>query len=429
GAPLALVLLPFLAAGLASPILGRARIDRLGSAAREASGAMNAHAVDSVQGLAELLAFQATAARGAAFTALARQYAEARLPLLRDLARQASWQEMATGAGGLAVIWTGAALAASGRLDAGILPLLTLLAMSAFVPIWEIAQVGRQLADSLGAARRLHAIHAEPVPVRDGDGVAAGAVGTLASSPPGVELLEVSFTYPGRVEPALRDVSLSVPAGTTAAIVGPSGAGKSTLAALLLRFWDPDRGAVRLAGADARQYRLDDLRGRVALVAQDTYLFHLTLRENILLARPGASEAEIAAAVERASLGEFVAALPEGPDTVVGERGTRLSGGQRQRVAIARAFLKDAPILILDEATSHLDVVNEQAVHEALERLARHRTTLIIAHRLSTVRRADEIIVLDAGRLVEVGPHAALLARGGLYARLVSRQLAAAPAG
>ena len=168
---------------------------------------------------------------------------------------------------------------------------------------------------------------------------------------------------------------------------------------------------VRLGGADARRYRLDDLRGRVALVAQDTYLFHLTLRENILLARPGASEREIATAVERASLGEFVAALPEGLDTVVGERGTRLSGGQRQRVAIARAFLKDAPILILDEATSHLDVVNEQAVHEALERLARHRTTLIIAHRLSTVRRADEIIVLDAGRVVESGPHAALLAR------------------
>jgi ATP-binding cassette subfamily C protein CydCD len=429
GAALALVLLPFLAAGLASPILGRSRIDRLGSAAREASGAMNAHAVDSVQGLAELLAFQGTAARGAAFTALARQYAEARLPLLRDLARQASWQEMATGAGGLAVIWTGAALAASGRLDAGILPLLTLLAMSAFVPIWEIAQVGRQLADSLGAARRLHAIHAEPVPVRDGEGVPSGAGVTGGAGAPAVEVRDVSFTYPGRVEPALRDVSLWVSAGTTAAIVGPSGAGKSTLAAVLLRFWDPDRGMVRLGGADARCYRLDDLRGRVALVAQDTYLFHLTLRENILLARPGASEPEIAAAVERASLGEFVAALPEGLDTVVGERGTRLSGGQRQRVAIARAFLKDAPILILDEATSHLDVVNEQAVHEALERLARHRTTLIIAHRLSTVRRADEIIVLDAGRVVESGPHAALLARGGLYARLVSRQLAAAPAG
>jgi len=424
GGALALVLLPFLVVGLLSPVLGRGRIDRLGAAAREAAGAMNAHAVDSVQGLGELLAFQAAPARGVAFGGLARRYAEARAPLLRDLALQASLQEIATGAGGIAVIWTGAALAGAGRLDAGLLPLMTLLAMSAFVPIWEIAQVGRQLADSLGAARRLHAIHAEPVPVTDGPGAAP----ELDAATPAVELAGVTFTYPGRVRPALDAVSLRVPAGSTAAIVGPSGAGKSTVAALLLRFWDPERGHVRYGGVDARSYRLDDLRGRVALVAQDTYLFHLTLRDNVALARPEATPAEIELAVERSALGEFVAALPEGLDTVVGERGTRLSGGQRQRVAIARAFLKDAPVLILDEATSHLDVVNERAVHDALERLARHRTTFIIAHRLSTVSRADQIVVLDEGRVVESGPHAALLARGGLYARLVSRQLAGATA-
>jgi ATP-binding cassette subfamily C protein CydCD len=422
---LALVLLPFLALGLLSPILGRGRIDRLGAAAREASGAMNAHAVDSVQGLGELLAFGAAPARGAAFARLARAYADARLPLLRDLAIQASLQEVATGVGGLAVIWTGAVLVARGRLDAGLLPLMTLLAMSAFVPIWEIAQVGRQLADSLGAARRLHAVHAEPVPVTDGPGAAPRD----DPATPAVELRDVTFTYPGRLRPALADVSLCVPSGTTAAIVGPSGAGKSTIAALLLRFWDPARGEVRYGGEDARRYRLDDLRGRVALVAQDTYLFHLTLRENVALARPDATPAEIDLAVERAALAEFVAALPDGRETVVGERGTRLSGGQRQRVAIARAFLKDAPVLILDEATSHLDVVNERAVHDALERLARDRTTFIIAHRLSTVSRADQIVVLDEGRVVETGSHAALLARGGLYARLVSRQLAGAPAG
>jgi ATP-binding cassette, subfamily B, bacterial len=424
-AVLALVLLPFLAVGLLSPVLGRGRIDRLGAAAREASGAMNAHAVDSVQGLGELLAFQAAPARGGAFAALARQYAEARLPLLRDLAVQASLQEIATGVGGLAVILTGAVLAAAGRLDAGLLPLMTLLAMSAFVPIWEIAHVGRQLADSLGAARRLHSVHAEPVPVTDGP----GATPVDDAAVPAVELRSVTFTYPGRIRPALHDVSLTVPAGTTAAIVGPSGAGKSTVAALLLRFWDPDRGQVRLGGQDARRYRLDDLRGRVALVAQDTYLFHLTLRDNVALARPEATRPEIDLAVDRAALGEFIDALPDGLDTVVGERGTRLSGGQRQRVAIARAFLKDAPVLILDEATSHLDVVNERAVHDALERLARDRTTFIIAHRLSTVSRADQIVVLDEGRVVEAGPHAALLARGGLYARLVSRQLAGTPAG
>ncbi len=397
---LALVLLPFLAVGLLSPVLGRGRIDRLGAAAREASGAMNAHAVDSVQGLGELLAFQAAPARGMAFAALARRYAEARLPLLRDLALQASLQEVATGVGGLAVIWTGAVLAASGRLDAGLLPLMTLLAMSAFVPIWEIAQVGRQLADSLGAARRLHAIHAEPVPVVDGP----GATPLLGAATPAVELREVTFTYPGRARPALDGVSLVVPEGSTAAIVGPSGAGKSTVAALLLRFWDPDLGHVCLGGHDARRYRLDDFRGRVALVAQDTYLFHLTLRDNVALARPDATPPEIDLAVERAALGEFVAALPDGLDTVVGERGTRLSGGQRQRLAIARALLKDAPVLILDEATSHLDVVNERAVHDALERLARDRTTFIIAHRLSTVSRADQIVVLDEGRVVEADP-------------------------
>ena len=425
GAMLALVLFPFLALGLLSPVLGRERIDRLGAAAREASGAMNAHAVDSVQGLGELLAFGATPARGAAFARLAHDYAEARLPLLRDLAIQASLQEVATGVGGLAVIWTGAVLVAGGRLDAGLLPLLTLLAMSAFVPIWEIAQIGRQLADSLGAARRLHAVHAEPVPVTDGPGAAP----RHDPATPAVELDGVTFTYPGRRRPALVDVSLRVSVGSTAAIVGPSGAGKSTVAALLLRFWDPARGEVRYGGEAARRYRLDDLRGRVALVAQDTYLFHLTLRENVALARPGATPAEIDLAVDRAALAEFVAALPDGLETVVGERGTRLSGGQRQRVAIARAFLKDAPVLILDEATSHLDVVNERAVHDALERLARDRTTFIIAHRLSTVSRADHIVVLDEGRVVEAGPHAALLARGGLYARLVSRQLAGVPAG
>src|SRR5262249_46460412 len=199
---------------------------------------------------------------------------------------------------------------------------------------------------------------------------------------------------------------------------------KTTIANLFLRFWDPGTGVVRLNGHDLRQYRLDELRGRIALVAQDTYLFNDTLRNNILIARPTAGEAEVAEAVAKASLDDFVRALPEGLDTLVGERGAQLSGGQRQRVAIARAFLKDAPVLILDEATSHLDAVNEQAVREALALLARDRTTLVIAHRLSTVRDADQIIVLDGGRVAEVGHPDTLPTGGGLYARLVSRQLA-----
>jgi ATP-binding cassette, subfamily B, bacterial len=419
GAALVLVLVPFLLYTALVPVLGRSRIDRLSSRAREASGDLNAHVVDTVQGLAEIVAYRRVTAWGEALGAKARRFYELRLPFLRDLARQTAFQETATGLGGLAVIAAGAWLVHQGRMDAASLPLLTLLALSAFVPLWEIAQVGRQLADTLGAARRLSAVEAEPIPVTDGPGVPASpARGGLA-----VELADVRFTYPGRTRPALDGVSLRIQDGSTVALVGPSGAGKTTVASLLLRFWDPQSGVIRLFGHDLRQYQLDELRRRIALVAQDTYLFNDTLRANVLLARPDADTAALDLAIERAALHELVAALPDGLDTVVGERGAQLSGGQRQRVAIARAFLKDAPVLILDEATSHLDAVSEAAVRSALERLARDRTTLVIAHRLSTVRDADAIVVLDDGKLVEVGRHAELLARGDLYAHLVARQL------
>jgi ATP-binding cassette, subfamily C, bacterial CydCD len=419
GGALVLVLIPFLLYTALVPVLGRSRIDRLSSRAREASGDLNAHVVDTVQGLAEIVAYRRVAAWGEALGAKARRFYELRLPFLRDLARQTAFQETATGLGGLAVIAVGAWLAHQGRMDAASLPLLTLLALSAFVPLWEIAQVGRQLADTLGAARRLSAVETEPIPVNDGPGVpAAPARGGLA-----VELADVRFTYPGRTLPALDGVSLRIKDGSTVALVGPSGAGKTTVASLLLRFWDPQSGVIRLFGHDLREYHLDELRKRIALVAQDTYLFNDTLRANVMLARPDADDAALGLAIERAALHDLVTELPDGLDTVVGERGAQLSGGQRQRVAIARAFLKDAPVLILDEATSHLDAVSEAAVRSALERLAQDRTTLVIAHRLSTVRDADAIVVLDDGKLVEVGRHAELLARGDLYAHLVARQL------
>ena len=421
GWPIALALLPFLAWAALTPVLARSRIDTLGSRAREVSGDLTAHAVDSVQGLSEIVAFRHVRARGEEFGAKAREYMRVRMPFLHDLALQTSFQEVATGLGGLAVVGAGAALVSAGRLDSAIVPLLTLLALSAFVPVWEIAQVGRQLADTLGSARRVHAVHAEPTPVTDGPGVRAGA-----ASGPALEMSLVSFTYPGRRRRALTEVTFAVPRGSTVALVGPSGAGKTTVASLFLRFWDPDSGTVRLDGHDLREYGLDELRRRIALVAQDTYLFNDTLRNNVLLARPDATETEVMAAVEQAALTEFVEGLPDGLETVVGERGAQLSGGQRQRVAIARAFLKDAPILILDEATSHLDAVSEQAVRGALDLLARSRTTLVIAHRLSTVRNAHRIIVLEDGRVAETGTHRELLDKGGLYAHLVSRQLASA---
>jgi ATP-binding cassette subfamily C protein CydCD len=426
GWPMALAVLPFLAYAALSPVLGRARIDRLSGRAREASGELNAHAVDSVQGLAEIVAFQQEARRGDALAARARAYADARMPFLADLARQSAMQDVATGLGGLAVTIVGAALVASGRLEAAMLPLLTLLAMSAFVPVWEIAQVGRQLADTLAATRRVHAVHGEPVLIADGPGVVLP--GPRREEAAAIALHDVTFTYPGRARPALSQVSFTVPAGATVALVGPSGAGKTTIASLLLRFWDPASGSITLAGHDLRAWSLDDLRRHIALVAQDTHLFNDTLGGNIRIARPEATDALVTAAIERASLAPLVRALPEGLETRVGERGLQLSGGQRQRVAIARAFLRDAPVLILDEATSHLDAVNEQVVQEALLSLARARTTIVIAHRLSTVRAADQIVVLDEGRVVEQGRHDELLRHRGLYARLVSRQVAAAVA-
>ena len=485
GWEMALALVPFLAVVALSPFLARHRIDTLGSRAREAFGDMNAHAVDTIQGLSEIIAFQRTRTRAAEFVARIERHTGLRLPFFSDLTRQTAVLEAATGLGGLVVVVTGAYLTGTGALEPALLPMFTLLAMSAFLPVSEIAHIGRQLADTLGATRRLYAVHNEVEAVKDGPGVDAEPRATSADpravtvlyprgdgprgeevagrdgaqrpatgsathlrpagrahgvgAPPApridtssraggieIEVHDVEFSYFGNRRLALDRATFTVPAGRTLALVGPSGAGKTTAAHLLMRFWDPGSGVIRFDGHDLREYRVDDLRDRVALVTQDTYLFNETLRSNILLAKPEATEGELDDAVRRASLDAFVEALPEGLETRVGERGVRLSGGQRQRVAIARAFLKDAPVLILDEATSHLDAVNEQAVRHALEELMSDRTTIVIAHRLSTVRNADRIVVLDAGRTEETGSHDELIARGGLYSRLVGRQMTAA---
>ena len=422
GWQMAAALMPFLAVVILSPFLMRGRIDELGSRAREALGDLNAHSVDTIQGLGEITAFQQEPERGRQFIERVKIHHDLRLPFFSDLTIQTSILEAVTGLGGLIVIVTGVGLVAEGSIERTILPLMSILAMSAFLPVSEIANIGRQLADTLGSTRRLHAVEQEVVTVTDG----AGVDDATARGDGGVSLSldHVFFSYAGTKRPALADVSLDVPAGGMIALVGPSGAGKTTMANLFMRFWDPDQGVIRMNDRDLRDYELDDLRERIALVAQDVYLFNDTLRANVLIAKPDANDLDLSEALERASLTEFVAGLPDGWDTPVGERGMRLSGGQRQRVAIARAFLKDAPVLILDEATSHLDAINEQTVRAALQDLMSDRTTIVIAHRLSTIRNADLIIVMADGRVAETGTHDVLLAKRGLYARLVSRQLA-----
>jgi ATP-binding cassette, subfamily B, bacterial len=245
-----------------------------------------------------------------------------------------------------------------------------------------------------------------------------------------ISLSNVVFSYPSRPDTrAIDDISLNVASGETVALVGPSGAGKSTLIQLLLRFYDPASGTIRVDGVDIREVAPEALRSRIGLVPQETVIFGATARENIGYGRPGAAPEEIEAAGRAAQADAFIRELPEGYDTFLGERGTRLSGGQRQRIAIARALLKDPPILLLDEATSSLDAESERAVQEAMETLMRGRTTLIIAHRLATVLKATRIVVLDRGRIVDSGRHDELVRRDPLYARLADLQFVEAAPG
>jgi ABC-type multidrug transport system fused ATPase/permease subunit len=240
-----------------------------------------------------------------------------------------------------------------------------------------------------------------------------------------IEFVGVHFAYDAD-QPILTDVSLSAKLGELVAIVGPSGAGKTTLVNLIPRFYDPSRGAVLIDGVDVRAVTLHSLRAQMGIVTQETILFDDTIANNIAYGRSDIDPSRIEEAARLANADEFIAALPEGYRTRIGERGVRLSGGQRQRIAIARAILKDPPILILDEATSSLDAESERVVQEALDRVMEHRTTFVIAHRLSTILRADKILVLKDGTIVETGTHASLLARQGIYAQLYETQLKAA---
>jgi ATP-binding cassette subfamily B protein len=410
-----LVIVPILAIGRRVRVLSRASQDRLADTSGLAGETLAAVAMVQAFTLERLQSERyATAVESAFATGVRRIRVRALLTVTAIL--------FIFGAVTL-VLWIGTQSVLAGEMSGGQLGQFLLYAIFAAGSAAGLSEMWGEVQRAAGAMERL----SELLETRPQVVVVADPVALPAKSSGRIEFRDVSFRYPSRpVSPAVDRFSLSIASGENVAIVGPSGAGKSTLFQLLLRFYDPQSGAIAIDGVDIAQAEPAAVRGRVGLVPQETVIFGTTARENIRYGRPGASDAEIEAAAAAAAADAFIRQLPQGYETFLGERGTRLSGGQRQRIAIARAILKNPPILLLDEATSSLDAESEQLVQQALERLMRDRTTLIIAHRLATVLKAHRIVVMEQGRIVDIGTHAELLGRDSVYARLAELQFGAA---
>lgn len=392
----------------------------LGERLRGQQALLNSQVLDTIQGMKEILSFGYSRQRieelsenSAALLALQARQA-------RNIGLQSAAKISIVSAGILAVLLCASILVRQNSLAPGFLPITMILASSVFLSITSVVEISKQLSLTRAAARRLFLLLDEQPAVRDESGLDPAV--PIESIEPSISLQDVSFRYAPDEPLILSSISLEIPAGSTVALVGTSGAGKSTVINLMLRFWDPEAGRILLGGSDLRCYPMMQLRRLFSVVSQDVFLFSDSIRENIRLGRPEASDAEVEEVASRARIHDFITTLPQGYDTLVGERGVRLSGGERQRIAIARALLKGAPILVLDEATSSLDAENERAIKEALMERREGRTTIMIAHRLSTVVDADWIFVINGGRVVEQGRHEDLIARKGRYARLVEAQ-------
>ncbi len=421
-AKLAMIMLTVIPPLTISVMLFGRRIRAMSRVVQDRLGETNARVQESLGAITTVQAFGREAHESHAY----RETVEHAFVDSLSLARwRASFMSVATLSGYLAIgviLWLGGLMVADGTLSPGSLTAFMLYTGVVAVALGSLVGMWAALQRAAGATERLFALidlvplirePAQHVPLPDSV-LSRGAV----------SFEHVSYRYPTRADhPVLRDVSIDVTPGTSVALVGPSGAGKSTLTALVPRFYDVDEGVVRVGGVDVRQLALHDLRDLIAIVPQEPVLFSGTIADNIAYGREGVTRAQVETAAKDANAHDFILAFPDGYETLVGERGVQLSGGQRQRVAIARAIVKDPRILILDEATSSLDAESERLVQAALERLMEGRTTLVIAHRLSTVRNAHRICVIDAGRVAEEGTHDELMARAGVYSRLVLHQL------
>jgi ATP-binding cassette subfamily B protein len=397
------------------------RIRRLSRDVQDALASANQVAEESIAGVRTVRSFTAERLESARYaTAIQHSFAIAR----RRAIIQATFLGAATFAGFAAiavVLWYGGRLVLDGRMSVGDLTSFVLYTLTVAFSLSGLGELYADFMRAGGAAERVFEL-IDRVP-------AMAATGRRLEKVEGAIAFEhVTFAYPSRKDvTVLKELDLTLAPGEVVAVVGPSGAGKSTIAQLIGRLYDPERGRITLDGVDLRELEPDWLRRQIGVVSQEPLLFSSSVTDNIRYGHEAASTDEIAEAARAANAHDFVLRFPEGFDTLVGERGVQLSGGQKQRVAIARAVLKDPRVLILDEATSALDAESEHVVQQALDRLMIGRTVLVIAHRLSTVMSADRVVVLDGGRIVQAGPHQALMAEDGLYRRLVERQLAAAP--
>ena len=379
-------------------------------------GEVTAHVQETLAGIRLVKSSSAELREKARFRGLTADYY--RLFLRAEFARAlaAPMTEMLAATGTVILLWFGARLVVAGDLTGPLFVGFLALSMKLYAPVKNVAKFPATAQPGLVAAERVFEFLDAPVEIKDAPG--ARRMEAFASE---IAFERVSFAY-GEGESVLRDVSFSVDRGDVVALVGPSGAGKTTLVDLLGRFFDVGSGRITIDGVDIRDVRVADLRALMGVVSQETILFHDSVRANITYGRPEASQVEIEAAAVAAHAHEFIVEMPNAYDTLVGERGVEVSGGQRQRLAIARALLRDPPILIFDEATSALDTASERLIQDATLRLMKGRTVFVIAHRLSTVQSADQILVMDGGHIVERGDHATLLAQAGLYRRLYDLQ-------